>query len=375
MRVAQIIQGVDNPSAGPTYSVSRLAEELLRLGHDSSMLTLGNHPAAWPHEAPLQIHDGWLERKTGLSAGFVRDVRSLAREACILHGHGVWRLANLFPLFVPPSSPARMICSPRGMLSAWSMLYKSHVKKPFWHLFQKRALDRCHCFHATAPVELEDIRRLGFRKPVAVIPNGVDIPSLRDDTPKTKSIVFLSRIDPKKGLDLLLPAWTSIADEFRDWKLVIAGPLTGAYPESVRALAQKLNAPRVSFPGQVLGADKLRLLSGASLFVLPTYSENFGIAVAEALAHGTPVITTTETPWTDVADRGCGWCITPDEDSVRDALRSALHTSLLELHQMGQQGRAWMERDYSWTHVADLMSQTYQWLLTGGRLPECIATQ
>lgn len=374
MRIEQILQAVDNPSAGPTYSVSRLADELLRQGNDASLLTMGNPPANWPYAAPLRIHDGWLVRKTGLSAAFLRDIRTLSREPCILHGHGVWRLANLFPLLVKPGSPARIVCSPRGMLSAWSLQYKAHVKKPFWHLFQKRALDRCHCFHATAPVELEDIRRLGFRTPVTVIPNGVDMPALPKETQRGKSIVFLSRIDPKKGLDILLPAWTSIAHEFSDWNLVIAGPLTGAYPESVKTLARKLNAPRVTFPGQVLGTDKLNLLSGASLFVLPTYSENFGIAVAEALAHGTPVITTTETPWTDVAGRSCGWCVNPDEDSLREALRAALNTSLPELHQMGQRGREWMDRDYSWKHIAEQMSQTYEWLLTGGQHPDYIAT-
>lgn len=372
MRIQQIIQGVDNPSAGPTYSVARLADELHSLGHESSILTLGTQPASWPHPAPLRIYDGWLERNSGISLAMMYELRKLSAESCILHGHGIWRLANLFPLFINKDASARLICSPRGMLSPWSMNYKAAVKRPFWHLMQKPALDRCHCFHVTAPVELEDIRRLGFRAPVTIIPNGVDIPPLQNNTPRRKTVVFLSRIDPKKGLDMLLPAWTSIAGEFSDWDLVIAGPLSGAYAESVQNLARKLNAPRITFAGQVLGEDKRALLAGASLFVLPTYSENFGIAVAEALAHGTPVITTTETPWTDIEHRSCGWCIAPNENALRDTLRAALSRPLPELHEMGQRGRTWMEYNYSWKHIADMMAQTYEWLLNGGQPPDCV---
>lgn len=372
MRIEQIIGAVHNPSAGPTYSVAMLADELHKLGHASSVLTLGPPPANWPHVAPLQVHDGWFERKTGISMAMLRHIRSLSAEACILHGHGVWRPANLFPLFVGRDPKARLVCSPRGMLSPWSMNYKASIKRPFWNLLQKPALERCHCFHVTAPLELDDIRRLGFRTPVTVIPNGVDIPQLRDDTSRMKTLVFLSRIDPKKGLDLLLPAWTSIADEFSDWNLVIAGPLTDSYAESVQALARRLNAPRVTFAGQVLGQGKRALLSGASLFVLPTYSENFGIAVAEALAHGTPVITTTETPWTEVGERHCGWCIPPNEDRLRETLREALSRPLPQLHEMGMNGRRWMERNYAWKHIAEMMEATYEWLLGKGNQPDWV---
>lgn len=372
MRIEQIIQGVHNPSAGPTYSVARLADELHNLGHASSVLTLGIPPSSWPHVAPLHIHDGWLERKIGISPTMLGDIRSLSTEPCILHGHGVWRLSNLFPLFIAKNAPARLICSPRGMLSPWSMNYKATIKRPFWHLLQEPALERCHCFHVTAPMELEDVRRLGFRTPVAVIPNGVDIPPLQEHASRQKTLLFLSRIDPKKGLDLLLPAWTSLAAEFEDWNLVIAGPLTGAYPESVRNLARKLNAPRVSFAGEVLGEDKRALLSGASLFILPTYSENFGIAVAEALAHGTPVITTTETPWTEVGERRCGWCIPPNEGIIRETLRNAFSRPLGELHEMGINGRRWMEQNYAWLHVTEMMERTYEWLLGSGSRPDCV---
>jgi glycosyltransferase involved in cell wall biosynthesis len=369
MQIDQIIQGVHNPSAGPTYSVARLADELYKLGEDVSVITLGRAPPGWPYKVPLKIYDGTLECNTGLSIALLRLIREHSKKPCILHGHGIWRLANLFPLFVARDAPARLVCSPRGMLSPWSMQYKASMKRPFWHLLQKPALERCHCFHVTAAIEHEDIRRVGLRGPVAVIPNGVDIPALPGGATREKRVVFLSRIDPKKGLDMLLPAWTAIAADFSDWKLVIAGPLTSAYADSMQTLARNLHAPRVTFAGEVLGEAKRALLASASLFVLPTYSENFGIAVAEALAHGVPVITTTETPWADVGSRQCGWCIAPNQETLREALREALSRPLPALHEMGENGRDWMQQDYSWGHITEMMLQTYEWLLHGTARP------
>ena len=372
MRITQVIHGVHNPSAGPTYSVAKLADELHKLREDSSVLTLGQAPAEWPYQSPLKIHNGRLERLTGVSFSLIQEIRYLSQEARILHGHGLWRISNLYPLFLGRDVPARVIFSPRGMLSPWSMRYKALLKQPFWRLLQEPALRRCHCLHATAAVEFEDIRSAGLRGPVAIIPNGVDIPHLSRDTPRAKRVVFLSRIDPKKGLDLLLPAWTAIAKDFSDWELVIAGPLKDTYANSIQTLARKMATPRVIFAGEVLGEAKRALLSSASLFVLPSYSENFGIAVAEALAHGLPVITTTATPWTELDHRNCGWCIPPRENELREALRAALTLPLPLLHDMGAKGREWMQRSFAWETVATMMLYTYEWLLHNSARPDCV---
>jgi glycosyltransferase involved in cell wall biosynthesis len=372
MRISQIIQSVDNLSAGPTYSVAKLADELHKLGEDVSVLTLGRPPKAWPYDTPLRIHDGVLELKTGISLSLMREIRKLSDSPGILHGHSIWRLANLFPLFLDRGAPARIICSPRGTLSPWSMQYKALIKQPFWHLLQKPALRRCHCFHATSLAEYESIRSVGLRGPIAVIPNGIDIPSPKTDGLRGKRVVFLSRIDPVKGVDTLLSAWAAIAADFSDWELVIAGPLKGAYPESMQALAREMRAPRVKFTGEVLGEAKRSLLQTASLFVLPSYSENFGMAVAEALAHGVPVITTTGTPWTDMRSHNCGWYIEPNQDALRETLREALGRPLPALHEMGRNGHAWMQQDYSWGHIATMMHQTYEWLLQDAPRPDWV---
>jgi glycosyltransferase involved in cell wall biosynthesis len=374
MQVIQVIHGIHNLSAGPTHSVARLTDELCALGERASILTLGRTPAEWRYRAPVKIHRGVLASRVGVSLSLAREIQRLLHLGCVLHDHGIWRATNLFPLLAPREAPSRIVCSPRGTLSPWSMQYKLPTKRPFWRLLQQPALRRCHCFHATSWGEYEAIRGQGFTAPVAVIPNGVDIPDLDPDLKRARRVVFLGRLDPVKGLDILLPAWTAIAHEFTDWELVIAGPMVGEYADTLRKLARRLDAPRIEFIGQAHGEAKRALLSGASLFVLPSYSENFGLAVAEALAHGTPAITTTGTPWAEVMSRRCGWYITPSEDALREALRDAMSQPASALREMGQRGRDWMRRDYAWPAVAWQMKETYEWLMRGGIRPSWIVT-
>lgn len=220
--------------------------------------------------------------------------------------------------------------------------------------------------------EYHDVRRVGFTGPVAVIPNAVNAPPLNENIERTNRIVFLSRIHPKKGLDILIPAWCQIAEQFPDWELVIAGPLDNSYAKNIVEMSRDLKVPRLRFCGEVLGDEKSALLFSSRLFVLPTYSENFGLVIAEALAHGLPVITTTETPWTNVKQQGCGWCIRPNHRELTEALVEALSVPPGTLEYMGQQGRELIQTDFSWPQVADRMRCVYQWLLNGGAPPDYV---
>lgn len=370
-RVVQIIQGVHNASAGPTYSVARLATELHLRGSDCQVSTMGAPPQDWQWPVCLIRHDGQLTRLTGASLAQWLQLRSASSTPCILHGHGVWRGANLFPLWLPRLHPSKVVISPRGMLSEWSMQHKRWRKQPFWLTLQRPALNRAHAFHATAEIEFEDIRRLGFRQPVAIIPNGVDMPVVKDVV-KSRRLVFMSRIDPKKGLEMLISIWARLAPEFNDWELVIAGPLGDSYATGIQQRGADSGAPRLHFAGRVAGETKRRLLAGAGVFVLPTYSENFGLAIAEALAHGTAVVTTTGTPWRGLDARNVGWCVEPLEAPIEEALRQAMTKPLAELVAMGLQGRQWMADGYSWVSVGEQMSATYQWLLDGGVRPDFV---
>lgn len=370
MKVTQVLQGVDNLSAGPTYSVGALSQYLNALGNDVAVLAFGRRPAQWPFTSELNIPAGLLVRHGLMGPGALRTMQDCARSVRIMHGHGVWRAANLFPLLLSRRNRPKIVWSPRGMFTPWSWRRRAAIKRPFWYLLQQRALRRVDCFHATAPSEYDDIRARGFQQPVAIVPNGVVVPDLSDAPARDNTVVFLSRIHPKKGLDLLLPVWRDIAARFPGWRLVIAGPLDSAYAQKLRTAAQDI--PRLEFVGQVLGAAKRALLASARLFVLPTYSENFGIAIAEALAHGVPVITTHATPWAGVKDRACGWIIEPTGPALREAMICALDRDAATLAAMGATGRQWMQAEFGWEQVAAQMDRVYRWLAFDEPRPDCV---
>lgn len=372
MIVRHIIQGIASASAGPSHSVGSLAENLSRRGDDVEIVALGKRPEWWAYKTPVRAFDSSLVRYGLASLDYLTYLRSISRTPAILHGHGVWRIANLFPLVIPERPDVHIVVSPRGMFSEWSWRHHAWVKQPFWYAMQLPALKKTHCFHATAHSELEDVRRLGFRQPVAVIPNGIRVPASNRKNVKENTIVFLSRIHKKKGLELLVEAWRGLAPQFPAWSVKIAGAIDSDYAKNLVLNVQQEGIPRIEFLGEVLGADKQALLSGASLFVLPSYSENFGIAVAEALAHGTPVITTNQTPWQELSSRGCGWCVSADQRSISDALREALSRGPDSLQEMGSIGRGWMENDFSWEAVTDMMQSTYAWLQGAGERPPCV---
>ncbi|MCI0749612.1 MAG: glycosyltransferase [Nevskiales bacterium] len=372
MKIYQIIQGMSNVSAGPSYSVGALSHHLAARGNEVAIMALGTPPTEWPFDARLEMLDGGCERIGLAGRRTVRRFQAMAREPAILHGHSVWRTANLFPLLLDADSPARIVWSPRGTFSEWSWRYRAAVKRPFWHLLQRPALARVACFHATSTAEYEAIRRRGFVTPVAVVPNGVDIPPVPSTQTRRKRIVFLGRLHSVKGIDLLLAAWRALSETFREWELVIAGPHDSAYAHKLLHTATQGAQLRVSFPGETTGERKRALLSEAAVFVLPSHSENFAMVVAEALAHGTPVITTTGTPWREVVTRRCGWYIEPSAADLRETLNEALSLPLDELASMGRRGRDWMIAHYSWTHLAAHMNDVYRWALKGGTRPACV---
>jgi glycosyltransferase involved in cell wall biosynthesis len=290
----------------------------------------------------------------------------------IMHSHGLWMMPNVYPGRACQQGRCHLVVSPRGTLSAWSRRRNAVQKRLFWRWLQAPALHTAGCLHATAESEYEDIRRLGFSQPICILPNGIDLPppplqpAFRAGR---KQLLFLGRIHPKKGIDILLRAWQAVLHRFTDWELHVAGPDNGGYLPEMRALAAQLRLDRVVFRGPLFGEDKLRAYSNASLFVLPTHSENFGMTVAEALAAGIPVIVTQGAPWAGLVEQGAGWWIEIGLDPLVACLEQALSTSPQRLEEMGRAGHEWMQRDFSWERIGAQFLATYRWLVDGGESP------
>jgi glycosyltransferase involved in cell wall biosynthesis len=214
---------------------------------------------------------------------------------------------------------------------------------------------------------------MSFRQPVAIIPNGVDIPLFKEaPASEVRTLLFLGRIHPIKGIDILLKAWQVVSPHYREWRLRLVGPDDGGYLRTMQALAAELGLDRVEFCGPLYGEAKLRAYQEADLFVLPTHSENFGVSVAEVLAAGTPAIVSKGAPWKGLETQGAGWWIDIGVDPLIACLEKALRCSSSELVSIGQRGRAWMEKEFSWPRIGQMMGQTYHWILQGDSVPPWI---
>jgi glycosyltransferase involved in cell wall biosynthesis len=185
-------------------------------------------------------------------------------------------------------------------------------------------------------------------------------------------VLSLGRIHPKKGLDTLVRAWASVEAKHPGWRLRIIGPAELGHDHELKSLAASLNLAGVSIEAPLYGREKLAAYRAADLFVLPTRNENFAMTVAEALAAGTPVISSKGAPWAGLESEGAGWWVDYGQGPLGKALETALALSPDALKDMGARGRAWMARDFSWDRIAEEMLAVYGWLATGAERPRTI---
>ena len=255
--------------------------------------------------------------------------------------------------------------SPRGMLSAQALEVSKWKKRLAWLAYQKSDLQIARVLHVTSETEAEDCRHRGLTQPIALIPNGIDVPPAGDlQKPKNglRSALFLSRLHPIKGLKDLVQAWARARPA--GWRVVVAGPDEDGHRKEVETLVDKLGLhEQFDFVGAVDDEEKWKLYSEADLFMLPSYSESFGQAIGEALAAGVPVITTRATPWREIETNRCGWWIEIGVDSLAKALSVATSSSDAELQQMGRRGREFVKKQYSWQASAKKIISVMQWLI------------
>ena len=371
-------------SGGTSRSVPALCEALgaLRLN-----VALVAQSAQWP-VSPDLIPDARLVRtrlvpgvsipavRLSYAPGFEREMKSICKRQHIdlVHMHGVWMYANHISARVAKDLDIPLVVSPRGMLEEWALAYRGWKKRLAWQLYQAADLRSARAFCATSHEEARQLRELGFNQPIAVIPNGVDVPQRMAPRPVKvgeRTALFLSRIHPKKGLLDLVEAWAVIRPA--GWQLVIAGQDEDGYTKVVKAAVAEAGLDgMVQFFGEVGGEEARRLWQEADLFVLPTYSENFGIVIAEALAWGIPVITTRGAPWSDLVDWKCGWWTNPGAEGLSAALASAVELSDAERQVMGERGRRLVQKKFDWSKIALDMKGFYGWLLGEGRKPDYV---
>ena len=371
MRVCHIVPSLEERHGGPSKSVRALANaqaalgeqvELLATLEDGQPVAPGRGDAATQRTFP-RVAPHWLSRSTQLR----HYLQGAAYD--VVHNHALWLLPLHYAHEAAHRQAIPLVISPRGMLSGWAYQHRLWRKLIAQFLVHPGAFAATAGWHATSPEERDDIRALGFKQPVCVSPNGVVLPTDSELTaarsawhgicPATKSrpvALFYSRFHRKKRLRELIDLWLSAARD--DWLLLIVG------------MAEDYSAAELTAEVAAAGAtDRIAVFDGsgrpppyavASLFVLPSHSENFGLVIAEALAAGVPALVTDTTPWSGLVPQGSGWC-----GSWKDygaTLASALATPAEELAAMGRRGREWATRDFSWARAAGLLNEFYRHL-------------
>lgn len=370
MKINHIISAIDISTGGPARSVTHIIQAMLQQ-EATLRIDLNTYNSNNPLINNFTSNQGNINFH---SYGFIKFSKPLRQElkysaTDIFHGHGLWQLPVHQMSKIARNLKKPYIITPRGMLESWSLTQGRFKKQLALKLFQFYDLKKASCIHATAPMELRSIRNLGFKNPIAMIPNGVSIDefpiSFPDKLNNPKKILFLSRIHVKKGIENLIEAWELVDKQIKkDWKIEIVGNGDEDYIQSLNDKIIYFNlSSQIEIKKPVFGDDKIKLFREASLFVLPTFSENFGIVIAEALASYTPVITTKGTPWEDLKKTNSGWWIDIGIEPLKLALEDALKTNEAQLTEMGRNGRKLVEDKYSMKSVAKQMLELYEWIL------------
>lgn len=376
MKTLQVLNFRNLYGSGLTESVPALCTGLQQLGVDTWLFTPRARPEWLEADYRVSVHPtlpgmGWL----GWCPSMKRELIRQSSDADLIHCHEMWTLPGVYASQIAHRSRRPCVISPRGTFSNKARSFSSFKKKIMWTALRKSHVLKADCLHATAPHECRDIRSLGFGGPVAVIPNSVHVPQRwpSSDAPTERhTLAFLARIHPIKGISTLLNSWQQLASEFPEWDLKIAGVDDGGHLAELKQLANNLKLTRVTFVGPVFDNEKSNFLNDADLYCLPTLSENFGITIAEALAYGLPVVTTTGAPWQGLTEHRCGWWVSPELSPIREALAQAMSKPKTELRAMGERGRQWVIEEFSNQAVSEKMKATYEWILNGGTTPAWI---
>ena len=289
----------------------------------------------------------------------------LAFDPDIVHLHGLWTYPSIAVHRWHRETGCPYVVSAHGMLTSVALQYSRWRKKVARRLFQDGVLRAASVLHATSTDEEFAYRGLGFRNRTELIPLSLDIQPRpnTDHLSPIRRVLFLGRLHHKKGIDWLIDAWTKVEREFPDWELSIVGPLEKSYAREMQRIRKTAATRRVSFVGPLYGDEKYRYIAGSDLFVLPSRSENFGLTVAESLMMEVPVIATIGTPWSGLVSADAGWWIDPGPSALVDAMRDAMRLPRSQLRKRGQNGRSWIEADFSRSVIAAKWQNVYESLL------------
>lgn len=370
MRCCQIVGSLDRKHGGPSKSVYALAQRLGRCNYQVELLATDQRRFTENQEENLRVsifYRNWPERIC--PSGEMR-TRLQHLDTDLVHHHGLWLRTLHYAHKTAVEKKIPLVISPRGMMSEWSWNHHRRRKAFARRFIHPGAMEAAAGWHATSEGEAGEIRALGFTQPICVAPNGVTMPkdaetqAYRDYWYRrcpaangSRNALFYGRFHEKKRVIELIDLWLEVAPA--DWLLLIIG-IPEAY--SVRQLER--------YVMRASGTGRVKIMDGthapppyaiASLFILPSRSENFGLTVAEAMTYAVPVLVTDTTPWREVSSHAAGWWV--PWESFGKALSEALTSSASFLSERGRNGRDLVFRTYGWEVAAAKLDVFYRKLV------------
>lgn len=383
MKVLQSIEGFGALYGGIATCTYDLISAMHGIGYPIDLLTLG---VKNPTDKLMGKGEAWIKALPNdavtpfeYSRGIARYLREHNYD--IYHANGLWKYCNHATCATARKKHKPYIITPHGMLYP-NALHRSYWKKlPLIQLYFRNDIDRADCLHVTCKAEMEHVRTFGYKGPVALIPNPVNLPdyiekiaSLKptfEEVNQPKKFGFLGRLHPIKKVENLLYGMAMLPHP-QECELVVIGKGDDNYEQFLRSEALRLGLTNVTFCGFVSGREKYELLVQLSCLFVPSDFENFGMIVTEALSVGTPVMASLGTPWEELNTIGCGWWIDRKPDNIAQVMQLVIEMRTKDLLAMGKKGRELVRQKYSASHVARQVQQLYEWLAGNGDKPSFI---
>ncbi len=379
MKLCHIVPSLEEQHGGPSKSVHALCAALADAGHDIDLFTTRlDAPRSGDRrlDGKLRIttfQRDWPDRLCR-SVGLCDAVANI--ETDVMHHHAIWLRTLDYARRGAARSNAKLVISPRGMMSRWAWRHHRWRKQVALNFIHPGALSAADGWHVTSPEEENELRELGFDEPICIAPNGVEAPSpenaaaatayWHEECPEIGSrrvALFYSRFHPKKRVLELIDLWLEHAPA--DWILLLVGITQDYSPEMLDRYVMNMS-----------GSGRVRIFDGigrpppygiASLFLLPSHNENFGMSIAEAMAHGVPAVVTDTTPWSGLNTDHRGWCV--PWSAYAAAIREATAESDSQLRARGEKARTWVLAEFSWTKSAKRLADFYLNLRSDATIP------